>query len=100
MHEIMNIQTIRNKYRVAILQIAKDCNASDIKIFGSVARGESTDESDIDFLVEMKPNTGIFLLGHLKWKLEELLHAKVDIVLSNSLHHSIASQVTKEAVSL
>ncbi len=95
----MDIETLRKNYKAQILEIAEICNAEDIRIFGSVARNESDINSDIDFLVRMKPNSG-FSIGGLKWRLEELLNTKVDIVTEKSLHALIKDQVLREAVKL
>ena len=88
----MNLQTLRTKYKKDILEIAAICNAESIKVFGSVARGDNDNDSDIDFLVHMKPNTG--------WRLEKLLGRKVDVVPDTYLHWSSRDQILKEAVAL
>lgn len=95
----MDIKTLRNNYKAQILEIASICDAEDILIFGSVARNESRVNSDIDFLVRMKPNSG-FGIGGLKWRLEELLNTKVDIATEKSLPILIREQVLREAVRL
>jgi len=58
-----------------------------------------SENSDIDFVVKMKPNSG-FAIGGLKWKMEELLHRKVDIISEGAINHSIKDQILKEAVHL
>ena len=95
----MNLQTLRTKYKKDILEIAAICNAESIKVFGSVARGDNDNDSDIDFLVHMKPNTG-FSIGGIGWRLEKLLGRKVDVVPDTSLHWSLKDQILKEAVAL
>lgn len=79
--------------------IAGTCNAENIRIFGSVARNVAHQDSDIDFLVHMKPGSG-FCLGGLKWRLEELLQCKVDVIPDTSLHPFIKEKILNEAVSL
>lgn len=95
----MNLMILKNNYRSQILAIAEECNVETIHLFGSVARGDGRSDSDIDFLVRMKPNSG-FGIGRLKWRLEELLHTKVDIVTEKSLHHTIRNHILKEAIPL
>ena len=95
----MDMETLRKNYKSQILEIAHICNAKDIRVFGSVARNEFGTNSDIDFLVQMKPNSG-FGIGGLKWRLEELLNVKVDIVTEKSLHALIKNQVLREAIKL
>lgn len=70
-----------------------------IEVFGSVARGDATEESDVDFLVEMLPHSG-FGIGGLKWRLEELLRCKVDVVPESGLNPLLRNDVLREARSL
>lgn len=95
----MDLNLLRKKYKTQILQIAEECNVDNIRVFGSVARGESTKNSDIDFLVHMRPNSGLKFLS-LQWKLEELLKIKVDVVEEEYLHHRIKDRILEEAVNL
>ncbi len=95
----MDLKTLRTKYKKDILKIAETCNAESIKVFGSVARGDNNEDSDIDFLVHMKPNTG-FSIGGIGWRLEKLLGRKVDVVPDTSLHWSLKDQILREAITL
>lgn len=54
-------------------------------IFGSVARGEATDQSDIDILVELTRGATLFDHAHMSWQLEDLLQHRVDIVTKGGL---------------
>lgn len=71
-----------------------------MRIFGSVARGESGKDSDVDFLVEMGPGRTPFFPGGLQADLEDLLGCKVDIVTEDGLHWYIRERVLKEAIPL
>jgi predicted nucleotidyltransferase len=71
-----------------------------VRIFGSVARGESGKDSDVDFLVEMGPGRTPFFPGGLQADLEDLLGCKVDIVTEDGLHWYIRERVLKEAIPL
>lgn len=95
----MKISELRKK-RKEILDTAARHGASEVRIFGSVARGESSDTSDVDFLVELEP--GRSLLDHVAlWQdLEELLGCKVDLVEPGGLHWYIRDRVLSEAVPL
>lgn len=95
----MDLQTLREKYKTQILSIAESCNVENIRIFGSVARGEASENSDIDILFDPKPGSG-FSVGGLHWRLEELLHCKVDVIPDTSVHWYIRDQILKEAVPL
>ena len=80
--------------------VAARHGAQNIRIFGSAARGEAGEDSDIDFLVEVGTNRTPFFPGGLLADLEELLGRKVDIVTEEGLHWYIREQVLNEAVPL
>lgn len=88
----MDLITLRKKYKSKILKIARLCHAENVRVFGSVARNEATDASDIDFLVHMQPGSG-FAIGGMQWRLEELLQQKVDVVPDTSLHRAICDKI-------
>ncbi len=90
------IQTHRDQ----ILRIAEQYGASNVRIFGSVARGEARPDSDLDLLVDLEP--GRSLLDHIALiqDLEDLLCRKVDVVESQALHSRIRNRVLAEAVPL
>jgi uncharacterized protein len=69
-------------------------------LFGSVARGEATDVSDVDILVEYEPGTRLsfFRLCDLRYRLEELLEARVDLVTTGGLRDEIRDEVMSEAI--
>jgi len=83
--------------RQEILAIAARHGARNLRVFGSVARGEAGPESDIDILVEM--DSGKSLLDHvaLMQDLEDLLQRKVDVVSEKALHWHIRERVLAEA---
>jgi predicted nucleotidyltransferase len=83
--------------RKQILRLAQRYGASNVRIFGSVARGEATPESDIDFLVELAPNRSLLDLGGLLMELQDLLGCNVDVVTEKSLHWYIREKVLVEA---
>ncbi|NEQ23459.1 MAG: nucleotidyltransferase family protein [Microcoleus sp. SIO2G3] len=86
--------------RERILQTAAKYGAYNVRIFGSVARGEADASSDVDFLVEMEPGRNLLDLGGLLMDLQELLNCKVDIVTEKGLRKRIRERVLKEAISL
>lgn len=71
---------------------------SAISVFGSVARGESTEESDIDLLVEFSQPIGLLQFVGLKRSLEELLGRPVDLVTPKALKPQLRDRVLKEAI--
>jgi uncharacterized protein len=86
--------------RVEILKIAAQYGAYNVRIFGSVARGEATADSDIDFLMDIQAGRSLLNRIALIQDLEDLLGCKVDVAKPEILHESIREQVLKEAVPL
>ena len=71
-----------------------------MRVFGSVARGEATPDSDIDFLVELEPGRNLLDRIALIQDLEELLNRKVDVAKPSNLHELIREKVVSEAIML
>ena len=96
----MDTDELLRMKREDILRIAARHGARNVRLFGSVARGEIGPESDIDFLVEMEE--GRSLLDHVAlWQdIEELLGCQVDVVSERALHWYIRDRVLREAVPL
>ena len=86
--------------REDILHLATVRGARNIRVFGSVARGEDDNTSDIDFLVDMKPGTSLLDLGGLLMDLQELLGCSVDIVTERGLKRRLRDRVLQEAIPL
>lgn len=93
------IRLLKDK-RNEILHIAARYGARNVRVFGSVARGEAGPESDIDFLVELEPGRSLFDLGGLLMELQKLLACKVDVVTEKGLRERIRRRVLREAVPL
>jgi uncharacterized protein len=83
-----------------IFETAARYGALNIRIFGSVARGDDDEKSDIDFLVELEPGRSLLDLGGLQTELQELLGRPVDVITINGLKERIREQVLYEVVSL
>jgi predicted nucleotidyltransferase len=86
--------------REEILALAARRGTRNLRVFGSVARGEAGPASDVDFLVELAPGHTLFDLGHLQMDLQDLLGRKVDLVEPEGLHWYIRDQVLREAIPL
>lgn len=95
----MLVQQLRRQ-RQAILQIAQTYGASNLRIFGSVARGEADAVSDLDLLVDLEPGRSLFDLGGLAMELQELLGCPIDVVTEQGLKQRIRDRVLQEAVAL
>ena len=88
----MDLQEQRNE----IIRIAARHGAGNLRVFGSVARGEAGPESDVDLLVEMEADRSLLDLVGLGQDLEELLHRRVDVLTDESLHPGIRQQILAE----
>lgn len=95
----MELNSLKEK-REKILQLAASYGASNVRVFGSVARNEAHTQSDIDFLVDMEPGRSLFELGGLLMELSDLLHQPVDIVTERGLRGRLRERVLSEAVPL
>ena len=94
----MDIRELVRSKREEILRIAARHGAVHVRIFGSTARDEADDESDVDFLVEMEPGRSLLDLGGLQFDLERLLGCRVDVVTERGLKARIRDRVLREAV--
>ncbi|MBV6496639.1 MAG: DNA polymerase subunit beta [Acidobacteria bacterium] len=90
-------ETIKNN-RQAIRQIAARHGASNIRLFGSAARGESKAESDVDFLIDVTAETSAWFPVGLIQELEKLLGRRVEIVTERALKKELREKVLSEAV--
>ena len=88
------------KHRRKILSIAARRGASNIRLFGSVVRGEDKKVSDIDFLMHFTKGTTIFDRGGLIVELSEMLHCPVDVVSEKTIHPLIREEVLSTAIPL
>ncbi len=96
----MGIDELLREKREEILQIAAKHGAYNVRVFGSVARGEAREDSDVDFLVEIEAGRNLLDRIALIQDLEALLERKVDVAKPNNLHERIREKVFKEAVPL
>ena len=88
------------KHRQQILDLVAQYHASNVRIFGSVARGEARPDSDIDILVDFGPNTGLFSIVALQESLSKLLHFPIDLGDPKSLKPHVQPSVAKDQLSL
>lgn len=86
--------------REDVLRIAAKHGAYNVRIFGSVARGEATPDSDIDLLIEKGPTTTPWFPAGLVLELEESLGRRVDVVTEKALNPHLRDRVLREAVPL
>lgn len=86
--------------RRAVIETAARRGARNVRVFGSVARGQDTDGSDIDMLVDLDAGVGLVSLARMGRELSELLGAKVDVVPADMIKPSIRDDVMDEAIGL
>ena len=96
----MGIEELLLPLKGEILRIAAKYGAYNVRVFGSVARGEARSDSDVDFLVEIESQRTLLDQIALVQSLEELLGRKVDVTESETLHELIRDKVLREAVML
>jgi predicted nucleotidyltransferase len=96
----MELAVLLRQKREKVLETAARYGASNVRVFGSVARGEADASSDIDFLVNMEAGRSLMDLGGLLVELQELLGAEVDVVTEKGLRPRIREQVLKDAIPL
>jgi predicted nucleotidyltransferase len=96
---MLSLEQLRSR-RKEILEIAQRYGASQVRVFGSVARGEANAESDIDFLVKFEPTRSLIDQALLKQDLEALLERSVDVVSENGINPLLRNRILSEAIPL
>ena len=89
MNNIENIKKI-------LIKVLMEHEVKKAALFGSIVRGEATEDSDIDLLIEFKGRKSLFDLAGLKLELQELLRRKVDVVTYKSLHPLLKERILSE----
>ena len=89
----MDLQRKRND----ILRIAARYGARNLRVFGSVARGDDRTDSDIDLLVDMDPDCSLLDVVGLGQDLEDLLDRRVDVLTGASLHPALRDRILSES---
>lgn len=96
----MNLRDIIQMHRDEIIKVAMQHGARNIRLFGSVVRGEADEESDVDFLVDLDSGRSLLDLGGLVMDLKDVIGRDVDVVTERGLDPRIRDRVLKEAVTL
>ena len=89
-------ETLETK-REEILRIAAGHGAYNVRVFGSAARGDAREDSDVDFLVDFDPGRSLLDHAALTLDLEELLGRKADVVTEGGLYWLLRRRILKEA---
>lgn len=87
-------------HRDEVLRVLAEHGVTNVRLFGSVARGEDTPDSDVDLLVDLPPRTGLLRLGRILDDLQEVLGIEVDLVPEQSLRPAVRAAVEPDLVPL
>jgi len=96
----MDVASLLTRHRPEILRLTAVHGAHNVRLFGSAARGEACDESDIDVLVSMEPGRSLLDLVGLSQDLEHLLGCPVDVVSDRGLSPYLRDRILAEAMAL
>ena len=91
---------ILDRYRAEILRTASTHGAHNVRVFGSRARGEGGENSDLDILVELESGRTLLDLVRLKRALEELTHSDVDVLTDKGISPYLRDEILAQAVAL
>ena len=96
----MTLEELRHTSRDEIIRLAADCGAGNVRVFGSLARGQADSRSDIDLLVDLEPGRSLLDLAKLQRKLEQLLTVRVDVVSARGLRDRVRETILRDALPL
>jgi predicted nucleotidyltransferase len=97
---MVTLERLRSEQRAEILRLAGRRGAYSVRVFGSVARGEAKEGSDLDLLVTWEPGRSLLDHAGLVQDLEDLLGVKVHLGTEKSLHWYVRDRILREATSL
>lgn len=86
-----------HEHREAIRRVVAARRAANVRVFGSVSRGEDTDASDLDLLIDPKPDTTLFDIAAIRVELRRLLQVRVDVLTPNALPDHFRDEVLAKA---
>jgi predicted nucleotidyltransferase/DNA-binding XRE family transcriptional regulator len=94
------LRRLLHEHREEILELAADHHATNVRVFGSVARGEETGRSDLDLLVDMEAGRSLLDQVRLRRALTDLLGVDIDVVASGGLLERDRSSILGEAIAI
>jgi len=97
---MVTLEMLRAGKREEVLRLAERHGAHSVRVFGSVARGEADEESDIDFLVDWEPGRSLLDQVALVQDLQEAIGVKVHVGTERSLHWYVRDRILREATPL
>ena len=96
----MTLEELRSSKREQILAVARNHGASNVRVFGSLARGDQGDSSDVDFLVDLDPERTLMDLGGLLMDLQDVLQVRVDVTTEGMLRPKVRERALRDALPL
>lgn len=96
----MNLQELKENYKSEIMSVASKYGVSDIRVFGSVARGDAHDDSDIDLMAKFPEKFSLLDLVRLERDLSEIVNRKVEVAEEGYINPLIEDYVNQDLVSL
>lgn len=96
---MVTLEQLRSQ-RHEIIRLAAARGIRNLRVFGSVARGDAVETSDVDFLVDVDPDRTLFDMGGVLMALRDLLGCEVDLVEADGLRERLRDRVLREAVPL
>lgn len=100
MAKLLNMHPLIETHRDELLALAHKRGVTGVRVFGSMSRGDSGGDSDVDLLVTLSPGTSGLALGGLLLDAQELLGRRVDVVTEASLHPAMRERVVASAIPL
>ena len=97
---MITLEQLRTVYKPQIMELAAKYGMSNIRVFGSVARGDADENSDVDLLYTPIPPNGLWEAAGMLYGLEELLKTKVDFVCEKNLREKFRENIMSEAIPL
>jgi len=97
---MVTLDTLRSERRDEIMRLAARRGARNVRVFGSVARGEANENSDLDLLVSWDPGRSLLDHAGLVQDLQELLGVRVHVGTEKSLHWYVRDRILREATPL
>jgi predicted nucleotidyltransferase len=91
---------VRRKRRDLVVAAAAAHDVTNLRVFGSVARGEDRPDSDVDLLVDLPPDIGLLGLGRVQAELEDIVGTKVDLVPASDLKPAVRARAERDLVAL
>ncbi|WP_308467474.1 helix-turn-helix domain-containing protein [Rathayibacter soli] len=97
---VTDLRTRLARNRVELLTALHALGAENVRVFGSIARGDEHEDSDVDLLVDLHGDVGVFAVSRMRGEAERILGAPVDIVPAGGLKPAVAAEALAAAVPL